>query len=435
MKQKLLIVEDQFVEANNLRLILSQEGYALCSIAPSVHAALAIVEKERPDLVLIDIMLQGELTGIDLAHQLRERNMAFVFLSANSDKQVLDAAKRTQPYGFLVKPFRKKDVLVMLDIAWYLHQHRQQHAEMKKKPGMRTDIPLSTVNIFNNIIGNSLLIKEALHAIKIVGGSDLSVLIQGETGTGKELAAQCIHHISSRKMKPLIVVNCATLPANLVESELFGHEKGAFTGATEKHIGKFEQANGGTVFLDEIGELPIDLQAKLLRVLQEREVEPIGGQKRKIDVRFIAATNRDLEAEIANGRFRMDLYYRLSVFPVTWPSLRERKADILLLADHFIELYAKKENKVIEGMTDEVKKALLDYAWPGNVRQLENVMARTVLLSTEKLIRHIQLPVPKILPGEQSAGYIKTMNENERDHIISILEQCNWKLHLRSIIG
>ena len=426
MKQKLLIVEDQFVEANNLKLILTAEGYQVCSVASSVHAALAVIEKETPDLVLVDIFLQGELTGIDLAHRLREKKIAFIFISANSDKQVLEAAKLTEPYGFLVKPIRKKDVLVMLNIAWYLHQCRQSPV-ISKTPRIRSDVrpPVE----LSSVIGTSVAMQETLHAIKIVGPSDISVLLLGESGTGKELAAQCIHNISARHKNPFIVVNCAALPANLIESELFGHEKGAFTGAIDKRTGKFEQAHGGTIFLDEIGELPVDLQAKLLRVLQEREIEPIGGYKRKIDVRFIAATNRDLEEEVATGRFRMDLYYRLSVFPVRLPSLRERNGDILLLADHFIKKYAQTENKFIEGMTEEVKRNLANYPWPGNVRQLENIMYRCVLLTNGKYITEVQLPDRRNSVALSMPPSVKTIHENERDYIVSALEQCQWKLY------
>jgi DNA-binding NtrC family response regulator len=427
MKQKLLIVEDHFVEANNLKLILTTAGYQVCTIAASVNAALEIVDKERPDLVLVDILLQGALTGIDLAHRLREKGVAFVFLSANSDKRMLELAKLTEPYGFLVKPFRKKDVLIMLDIAWYLHQCRQNPVINKKRNSL--EVFREPVPAFKELLGNSKAMQQALQAIHTVAPSGISVLILGESGTGKELAARCIHNHSARKTKPFIVVNCAALPANLVESELFGHEKGAFTGAIDKRTGKFGEADGGTIFLDEIGELPIDLQAKLLRVLQEREIEPIGGKKRRIDVRVIAATNRDLEEEVVNGLFRIDLYYRLNVFPVTMPSLRERGEDILLLAGHFLDHYARQENKQITGMTEEVKNTLLHYSWPGNVRQLENAMIRCVLLARDKYITEVQLPQQYSKTETRAANSIKTIQENERDYIIAALEKCNWKLY------
>ncbi|MDB5023413.1 MAG: response regulator [Mucilaginibacter sp.] len=427
MKANILIVEDQFIEANNLKFILKKAGYFVCSIARSVSEALRIIEKENPDLVLLDIQLQGNLTGIDLARILKDKNIAFVFLSANSNKQILDAAKSTKPYGFLVKPFREKDVLVMLDVAWYLHQQNQESIRNKQNELLTK---AATSDQFQNIIGQSKNFLDVLDNVRIVGPSETSVLILGESGTGKELIAQAIHHISPRKSKPIIVVNCAALPPNLIESELFGHEKGSFTGSLDKRIGKFEQADGGTVFLDEIGELPLDLQVKFLRVLQEKEIEPIGGKKSKINIRVIAATNRNLEEEMAAGRFRMDLYYRLNVFPISLPPLRERKEDIISLANYFLSIYAHKENKTITGLSDHVIKAMVDYSWPGNIRELENLMERSVLLANGRIINFLQLPVnqKKDVPIDIK-GRLKTMTENERDHILAVLEKCNWKIH------
>lgn len=424
MNTKILIVEDQFIEADNLRSILRKSGYTVCRIARSVSEGLQIIEDENPDLVLVDIHLKGNLTGIDLAKTLREKNIAFVFLSANSNKQILDAAKATKPYGFLVKPFREKDVLVMLDIAWYLHRQSQGIISNAK-----SSAGLSSGSEFKEIIGNGESMRDVLDNVNLVGSSDISVLILGESGTGKELIAQSIHRVSSRKQKPFVAVNCAALPANLIESELFGHEKGAFTGATDKRIGKFEQGNEGTVFLDEIGELPIDMQVKLLRVLQEKEVELVGGRTKKVNVRIIAATNRNLEEEIAKGKFRLDLYYRINIFPITLPPLRERKEDIIALANHFAKVYSRKENKVITGVADNVIKAMLNYDWPGNIRELENLMARSVLLTNGPIINTMKLPGQSSPNMAGHDGRIKTMIENERDHILSALERCSWKIY------
>jgi two-component system response regulator HydG len=424
MNIKILIVEDQFIEADNLRSILRKAGYQVCKIARAVTEAMQIIEDEEPDLVLLDIHLKGNLTGIDLAKTLREKNIAFVYLSANSNKQILEAAKATKPYGFLVKPFREKDVLVMLDVAWYLH--RQDNGAINNA---KPSAGLSSGNEFKEIIGGSESMHDVLDNVKIVGASDISVLILGESGTGKELIAQSIHRISSRKLKPFVAVNCAALPANLIESELFGHEKGAFTGATDKRIGKFEQANDGTVFLDEIGDLPLELQVKLLRVLQEKEIELVGGRTKKVNVRIIAATNRNLEEEIAAGKFRIDLYYRINIFPITLPPLRERKEDIIALANHFAKVYARKENKVITGVADNVIKAMLNYDWPGNIRELENLMARSVLLTNGAIVNSIKLPGQSAPTMAGHDGRIKTMIENERDHILSALERCSWKIY------
>jgi two-component system, NtrC family, response regulator HydG len=392
------------------------------------------MERHTPGIVLLDIHLRGALTGIDLAGTLREKNIPFVYLSANSDKPVVDAAIATKPYGFLVKPFKEKDVLVMLDVATYLHRHSLD-SNLGSHPHVRDRQDCPDGKEFSNIIGKSPLFLEVLKNVRIVGPSETSVLILGESGTGKELIAQAIHLISARKAKPLVVVNCATLPANLIEAELFGHEKGAFTGALDKRIGKFEQADGGTIFLDEIGELPPDLQIKFLRVLQEKEIEPVGGQKRKINIRVIAATNRKLEEEMVAGRFRMDLYYRLNVFPISLPPLRERKEDIVLLANHFLRIYADKEKKVITGLADHVIREMLNYAWPGNIRELENLIERSVLLASGGIINISPLPANS-LPANSGksplAGMedrVKTMTENERDHILTALEKCNWKIY------
>lgn len=423
MKAKILIVEDQFIEAHSLERILIRAGYHVCSIARSVPIALNIIEKERPDLVLLDIYLQGTLTGIDLAKSLNERKIAFVYLSANSNKQVLQDAKATKPYGFLVKPFREKDVLVMLDVAWYLHKQNQDTA---LKPNSVV-VPKSTVNRgYKSLVGNSKAMREVIEQVNIVAESDISVLILGESGTGKELVAKEVHRTSDRKDKPFIVVNCAALPANLIESELFGHEKGAFTGAIEKRIGKFEQANNGTIFLDEIGELPLEIQVKFLRVLQEREFESIGGKLTRTNVRVIAATNRKLEDEIAAGKFRLDLYYRLNVYPITVPPLRDRKSDIPALAKHFTTQFAREAGKEITGISDPALKALVDYSWPGNIRELENIIFRATLVNPGPLIEQIGLPGEK-MSLSPSVGFT-TMEENERNYILLVLEKCNWKV-------
>ena len=420
MNPKILIVEDQFIEANSIRISLHKAGYTVCSIASTVEEAILIKNQEKPNLVLLDIRLQGKLNGIDFAKILRAENIAFIFLSANSSKEVLDAAKATRPYGFLVKPFREKDVLVALDVAWYLHKQNQDERLDDKSP----TTGFSNAGL-KEIIGNSPEINTVLKNIKIVANSSISVLIMGETGTGKELAAQYIHRISDRGSKPLVVVNCAALPANLVESELFGHEKGAFTGANEKRMGKFEQADGGTVFLDEIGELPQDLQVKLLRVLQEKEIDVIGGKKKKIDVRVIAATNSNLEEEVAAGRFRVDLYYRLNVFPIHLPPLRDRKQDIPLLASHFLNIYSQKEKKSVTRIGDQVIDSMLNYPWPGNIRELENIVARSVLLTEGDTVTELRLPSPQ---KSLHSATTKTIEENERGYIISIIRQCNGKL-------
>jgi len=429
INKKILIVEDQFIEANNLQMILKRAGYVVTGIARSFEIALKLISRDRPDLVLLDIYLQEDLTGIDLAKELRKQNIAFVYLSANSNQEIFDQAKRTKPYGFLVKPFREKDVLVTLDIAWYLHEENLESLR-RKEEGKAAPKPMAGNGGCKDIIGYSKGLKNALEHVMIVAESDISVLIMGESGTGKERLVDCIHSNSRRRSKPLIKVSCTTLPANLIESELFGHERGAFTGALDKRIGKFEQADGGTIFLDEIGDMPPELQVKLLRVLQEKEIDRLGGKGSiKIDVRVIAATNRNMEKEVAEGRFRLDLYYRLNVFPLVLPPLRERKEDIPLLAAHFTALFSDKFNRKIKGVSAAALNRLLNYSWPGNIRELEHVIERSVLLCREDELTEVHLPSNAQPIPSANADRMRTIFENERDHILAALQKCNGKIY------
>jgi two-component system response regulator HydG len=428
-KGKILIVEDQFIEANNLQMILERAGYAVSGIARSVSVAMKMLESEIPDMVLLDIYLQGNQTGIDLARNLREKSIAFIYLSANSNKETLDAAKATRPYGFLVKPFREKDVLAMMEIAHYLHKNRfEQGVPNTNKQLAGKARVVAEARELHGVIGESDELKTVLQQLRVVAPTDTSVLILGETGTGKERIAELIHESSGRNKKPLVKVNCATLPATLIESILFGHERGSFTGATEKRTGKFEQADTGTIFLDEIGELALEIQSKLLRVLQEKEIERLGGSDTiAVDVRVIAATNRNLEKEVAEGRFRMDLYYRLNVFPLVMPPLRERKKDIPLLTKYFAELYSKKLGKQPCIVANNVMKELVDYNWPGNIRELEHIIERAVLLAEGNLITMLPMPVASLATGERDRK-IKTMEENEKEYILEVLKRCNGKI-------
>jgi formate hydrogenlyase transcriptional activator len=278
------------------------------------------------------------------------------------------------------------------------------------------------------MIGESAATKKTLQLISKVAPSASTVLVLGETGTGKELIARAIHQRSPRYKKPMIKVNCAALPVNLIESELFGHEKGSFTGAYERRIGKFELAHEGTLFLDEIGELPIELQGKLLRVLQEKELERLGGNTSiKTDVRVIAATNRVLEEEIEAGKFRPDLYYRLNVFPIQLQPLRNRPEEIPVLARHFIRLYSEKNDRLIHDINPKAMEQLINYSWPGNIRQLEHVIELSVLLTEGETINHIQLPATLPRRGNKD-NPLKTIDENERDHIIRMLKHCKGRI-------
>jgi len=281
---------------------------------------------------------------------------------------------------------------------------------------------------FEEIIGTSDALKKTLSRLEQVAGTDATVLITGETGVGKELFARAVHNLSPRNERPLVKVNCAALPANLIESELFGHERGAFTGATSRRIGRFELADGGTIFLDEIGELPLELQAKLLRVLQERELERVGGSRTiSVDVRVIAASNRDLTKAVWAGEFRDDLYYRLNVFPVEIAPLRERKEDIPQLVTHFVRKSAAKFGKEINHIPDHTQAALQRYDWPGNIRELDNVIERGVILSTDGTL-NIEEALEMRSPDAIIVPERRTLAAVERDHMLGVLEQTNWRI-------
>ncbi|HVI47495.1 MAG TPA: sigma-54 dependent transcriptional regulator [Chitinophaga sp.] len=283
------------------------------------------------------------------------------------------------------------------------------------------------------LIGGDSL-KPAIDLAVQVAATDVTILLTGETGTGKELFAEIIHRLSSRNNKPFVVVNCAALPTHLIESELFGHERGAFTGALQRRVGKFEQANNGTIFLDEIGELPQEQQAKLLRVLQQKEVERIGGQTLKVNVRIIAATNRVLEEECKAGRFRQDLYYRLHVFPIQLPPLRERKEDIPILIDYFTERAARKHGKHVTGVSERSVAALIDYPWPGNIRELQHTVERAVIVSNSPVIKIETPPLPSSPSSSPSTINtasslpLMSLQEAERRLIIRTLQHCGGRI-------
>lgn len=422
MKEKILIVEDEFIVANDLKIMLQKAGYQVVGIASSVVQARKLIEDKKPEWILLDIMLKGDLTGIDLAWELREMNLPFLYISANTNQSTLEAVKATHPYGFMVKPFRERDLMVMLDIAKYrFNEEKEGLGEVKID---------NQIQEIEGIVGDSPLLKDVIEKIKIVAPAETSVLILGESGTGKERVAHSIHDLSQHKSNPIVIVNCAALPQSLIESELFGHEKGAFTGANTLRIGKFEQADNGTIFLDEIGELPLDSQVKLLRVLQEKEIQRLGGNKTiKINVRVVAATNRSLEKEVAEGRFRLDLYYRLNVFPIQLPTLKERKEDIEPLAHYFLKKYATSLRKNVVNISVNAVQQLKNYDWPGNIRELEHLIERNVLLAKTTEIGKFDLPSNSSIPFEVvHTGKMKSMEEMEKEHIMNALQLCDGKV-------
>lgn len=460
--EKILIVEDEFIVANDLKMILVKSGYEVCGIAASVEEARILIDSKKPNWVLLDIILKGNLTGIDLAWELEKKNIPFLFISANTNHSILNAVKETKPYGFLVKPFRERDLFVMLDIARYKYNfesgnvgndnsndngnsnnnvnvnsnnNNNSNSDGNKNVNVNAK---SNVNVKGNkaalkrleIIGRNKKLLDLMQKIEVVAPTETSVMILGESGTGKEKIAHLIHSLSANSTKPLVVVNCAALPESLIESELFGHEKGAFTGADNLRVGKFEQANGGTIFLDEIGELPLDSQVKLLRVLQEKEIERLGGETTiKLDVRVIAATNRCLPFEVAEGRFRLDLYYRLNVFPLELPPLRERAEDIEDLAYYFLQKYALKARRDISKISEKALQQLKEYNWPGNIRELEHLIERSVLLTSKNEIAEFEILKDFPLAKKEADTTILSMEEMEREHIMNALKMCNGKVY------
>jgi two-component system response regulator HydG len=432
--EKILIVNDNIEEASRIKEVLETAGYLVIGIARSANLALDMIENKKPSMVILDISLKGSLTGIHLGKMLKDRNLAFIYLSENSSRETVEMVKTTEPYGFLIKPAKDKDLLVTIEIA--LHTHRQR---AKFQPAMprakshqfpRTSRTISTPDPRPpaEIIGQCQTFQAILQNAELIAPTDISVLLLGETGTGKEVIASMIHRLSKQKDGPFIKLNCAALPPSLIESLLFGHEQGAFTGATQRRRGKFEQADNGTIFLDEIGEMGLDMQVKLLRVLQEKEVELLGGEQTiKVNCRVIAATNRDLDAEVEAGRFRMDLFYRLNVLPLTLPPLRERLQDIPALAHYFMQKYSRKLGKPVAELSDNAIADLQRYPWPGNIRELENAIERVVLLNRDDTIQAVALPGMSSKNTDQRVPDT-TMEDVERRHIIQVLRQCGGKI-------
>jgi transcriptional regulator with GAF, ATPase, and Fis domain/response regulator of citrate/malate metabolism len=613
MSLKVLIVEDEFLEARSLSVMLTNAGHTVDGIAKTVAQASALIQKNQPDIVLVDIYLKGDLNGIDLARQLDHQGIPFIYISANSNASILEQAIATRPYGFLVKPFCEREIVVAVNIAMFLYHDRREflsrqrtwlrsllknivlaedtngekalsiiraltsflpfdfvmidtdlrdesaigvfryqrkgfdeyvqydgpnppdHCELsmadlksarRKNPENRTayflnsdellkeaaddpvrekiikpknfkaklwlpflkngevdmamvfyccneerytadhltlilfvqDLLAEVVNGIHaskpetfftkkpseskapnqllkprieGIIGKSPELLKALDKVSQVAPYDNTVLILGETGVGKEGLVKAIHRLSARKGKPLIKVNCAAIPVNLVESELFGHEKGAFTGALERRIGKFELADEGTLFLDEIGELPMDVQTKLLRAIQEKEIERVGGRATlKVDVRIITATNRNLLHEIAKGHFRLDLYYRINVYPIKLAPLRERREDISILAAYFLQMYGSSIKRGALTIAPAAMEQLEEYAWPGNIRELQHLIERHVLECRTGVIDWFEMPEPIPIPnfGVDMEREMNSFEVINRDHILSALRKCNGKV-------
>ena len=376
-----LIVDDELNIRRVLAAMLAREGYEVTATADG-EQALAALQKTPVDVVVTDLVMP-RMGGMELLARVSAEapDVPVIVITAHGTVDSAVQALKAGAFDYITKPFEQEDLKKVIAKAARAHEIDRRSV---RAPPAGEKAPL---------VGQSAAMRRIFEIVARVADSPSTVLITGESGTGKELIAKALHRGSSRRDKPLIKVNCAAIPKDLVESELFGYERGAFTGAVGSKPGRFELADGGTLFLDEIGEVPVEMQVKLLRALQESEFERVGGIKTlRVDVRLIAATNRDLKQLIADGKFREDLYYRLAVVPIVLPPLRERREDIPLLVQHFIEKYDQRLGKRVEGIEEEALQILMAYAWPGNIRELENLMERSVLFADGPLIQASALP-------------------------------------------
>lgn len=394
----------------------------------SVELSSLINKKQgTPDYILkAHTAGMRHIIAIALPHQKQQPALLLLFYK----KQHLLSRQAIR----LLKSIGVQLSITLLNIARNQNWHRQEQEliALRKRPDLQIQSVEKEVTLednFSGIIGSCDAMKRVFDLITQVAYSDSNVLIMGETGTGKELIAGAIHDNSALRNKTMIRVNCAAIPTNLIESELFGHEKGSFTGATDKRIGKFELAHNSTIFLDEIGELPLELQAKMLRVLQEREIERIGGNSSiKINVRIITATNRDLQTEVAEGRFRADLFYRLHVYPIVIPALRNRMEDLPLISNHFLSYHAKKTGKNIKKFSHKAMQSMMAYHWPGNVRELGNIIERSVLYAKGDTIKEIHFPTVDISPANEEDFKLQSLHDVEREHILKVIKKCNGRI-------
>ena len=417
-KEKILVIDDEPDMLSGCQKFLETEGYAV-AVADSGEAGIELYETETPDLVIVDLNMPG-IDGMAVLRSIMARNqqaVVIVFTGYGTIEGAVEAIK-AGAFDFIQKLFDPDEFLIVIERALKLRRARVENIALKQL--------LDTRFRFENIVGNSEAITQVFDLIEKISNTPANVLITGESGTGKELVAQCIHANSKRSHKPFVPLNCGGLPEPLVESELFGHAKGAFTDAKQNRAGLMEHAKGGTFFLDEIGELPMHLQVKFLRVLEDHKIRRLGSnQEIEIDIRLISATNRNIKELIGEGRFREDLFYRINTFEIHLPPLRERQGDIQLLADHFLNYFGETSEKAIQGISTETMDVLCEYNWPGNVRELMHVMERAVALSDADAIQFEDLPENLITQTEDTivSAQIDLSFQEAKDAVIEKFER------------
>lgn len=431
MSQTILIIDDEKDIRTSLKGILEDEGYRVLTAADGAEG-LEAARQELPDMVLLDIWMPG-MDGLEILEKLKALFPGLIVTMISGHGTIETAVKATKlgAYDFIEKPLSLEKVLISVSNALKLQGLQAENEELKR----------SVANEYE-LVGATPVIKELREQIVRVAATAASVLVTGENGSGKELVARSIHYYSPRCNKPFVAINCAAIPEDLIESELFGHEKGAFTGALTQKKGKFDLADGGTLFLDEIADMSLKTQAKILRILQERCFERVGGTRQvSVDVRIVAATNKNLEVEIAGGRFREDLYYRLNVVPFRAPALRERRDDIPLLVQHFVSGFYRREGREPKVFQPETIAVLGTYHWPGNVRELKNMIERILIMSPDRVVTPADIPLELQHANELQAGHAASVDgalakptlrdareEFEREYIVCRLEQNDWNI-------
>ncbi|MCK5404209.1 MAG: sigma-54-dependent Fis family transcriptional regulator [Desulfobulbaceae bacterium] len=418
---RILIVDDEFSVRDSLQAWFKDEGYTV-DTAESGKEALAKLTEQEWDIFFLDLKMPG-MTGLELQKKIREirPDSTIIIITAYASVESAVEAMHNGAYDYLSKPFDPDYLALLVRNILERKKLKEETTSLKKA--------LNGVYTAKEIIGESAGIKKMMEDIEAVADVESTVLILGESGTGKELVARAIHSNSRRRYAPIVTINCGALPESILESELFGHEKGAFTGAQYARKGKFEMADGGTIFLDEIGNVSPKIQMELLRVLEDKKFTRLGGNKEiSADFRTIAATNRNLEEAMQEGDFRNDLYYRLNVFVIKIPPLRERKTDIPLLAEHFLNVYTRQMNKPLAGISKKAMDALVGHEWPGNVRELENAIERAVVICKEREIQPTDFPLSGRSVAEEGILDDSSLEAMQKQHIVKVLEQTGWNI-------